>query len=218
MPKTKTKIQNADCREWLKQKASVLKPQLLFADPPFNIDQGYQGYHDRLSPDDFATFMDEWIQLAWEMVALGGVLAIHHPVKLQSLVWRVCRDFERYHEDTIVWHYRFGQCGDSGWISAHCQCLILRKLGAPRAWYPDAVLVESDRKSKYGDKRIADSSRAGMRVAGNVWGVPSDGAYWGRVQGNSKERRGSHPNQLPEVYLERLIKAYTVEGDLCGSP
>jgi site-specific DNA-methyltransferase (adenine-specific) len=46
-----------------------------------------------------------------------------------------------------------------------------------------------------------------------VWGVPSDGPYWGRVQGNSTERVKNSPNQLPEVYLERLVRAYTNEGD-----
>jgi DNA modification methylase len=57
-----------------------------------------------------------------------------------------------------------------------------------------------------------------MRVPGNVWGIPSDGEYWGRVQGNSKERRQGHPNQLPEVYLERLIRAYTDENDIVVDP
>jgi site-specific DNA-methyltransferase (adenine-specific) len=42
-----------------------------------------------------------------------------------------------------------------------------------------------------------------------VWGVPSDGPNWGRITGNNDERRHLHKNQLPEVYLERLILAYT---------
>ncbi len=42
---------------------------------------------------------------------------------------------------------------------------------------------------------------------------PSDGPFWGRVQGTSKERWKGHPNQLPERYMERLIRAYTNVGD-----
>jgi site-specific DNA-methyltransferase (adenine-specific) len=57
-----------------------------------------------------------------------------------------------------------------------------------------------------------------MRLPGTVWGVPSDGQYWGRVQGNNKERSPGHPNQLPEVYLERLIRAYTNPGDKVLDP
>jgi site-specific DNA-methyltransferase (adenine-specific) len=44
------------------------------------------------------------------------------------------------------------------------------------------------------------------------------GQFWGRVQGNNKERRGYHDNQLPEVYLERVIRACSNEGDLVLDP
>jgi site-specific DNA-methyltransferase (adenine-specific) len=44
------------------------------------------------------------------------------------------------------------------------------------------------------------------------------GKFWGRVQGNSKERRGYHDNQLPEVYLARVISATSREGDLVLDP
>ncbi len=64
--------------------------------------------------------------------------------------------------------------------------------------------------------------KLGQRRPGSVFGIKEDGKHWGRVQGNNTERRGDHPNQLPEVYLERLIKAYTNPGDrvldpFCGS-
>ena len=57
-----------------------------------------------------------------------------------------------------------------------------------------------------------------MRVPMDVWYGP----YWGRVQGNNKERRRRHHNQIPEVYLERVVLACSNEGDLvldpfCGS-
>jgi site-specific DNA-methyltransferase (adenine-specific) len=212
------KIDQADCRTWLKQLLTIVRPHLLFADPPFNMGQQYEGFNDRTDSHEFSSFMSQWIRAAWSAVASGGVLAIHHPVFLQSVVWRACRLFDHHHENTIIWHYRFGQCRDTDWIDNHCQCAIFRKPAGPRRWNPDAVLVESDRKSKYGDSRIQLSSRGGMRVPGNVWGIPSDGEYWGRVQGNSKERRSGHPNQLPEVYLERLIRAYTDEGDFVVDP
>jgi DNA modification methylase len=38
------------------------------------------------------------------------------------------------------------------------------------------------------------------------------------VQGNNKERCPDHPNQLPEVYLERVIRATSNEGDLVLDP
>ena len=61
---------------------------------------------------------------------------------------------------------------------------------------------------------------AGKRVALDIWGLPSDGQYWGRIQGNNPERRCrksgapcDHPNQLPEVYMQRVIETYSNPGD-----
>ena len=53
-----------------------------------------------------------------------------------------------------------------------------------------------------------------MRVPMDVW----YGKYWGRIQGNNLERRHYHDNQLPEVYLERVIRASSNEGDLVIDP
>jgi site-specific DNA-methyltransferase (adenine-specific) len=45
-----------------------------------------------------------------------------------------------------------------------------------------------------------------------------DGKFWGRVTGNSKERRKNHDNQLPEKYVGRLIQAYTNPGSTVLDP
>jgi len=44
------------------------------------------------------------------------------------------------------------------------------------------------------------------------------GKYWGRIQGNNKERRPEHENQIPEVYMERVIRACSNEGNLILDP
>jgi DNA modification methylase len=76
-------------------------------------------------------------------------------------------------------------------------------------------LEVSDRASIYGDKRTMEKdSNKGMRVPMDVW----YGKYWGRVQGNNKERRSGHQNQIPEAYLERVILACSNKGDLVLDP
>ena len=118
-----------------------------------------------------------------------------------------------------VWHFRFGQNRDSSFIMSKVHALYFAKDPDNRIWNPDAVLEQSDRASIYGDARtMAKESNKGMRVPMDVWYGP----YWGRVQGNNTERRHRHHNQLPEVYLERIILACSNEGSLvldpfCGS-
>ena len=71
-------------------------------------------------------------------------------------------------------------------------------------WNPSAILELSDRAAVYFDARtMAKENNKGMRLPMDVW----YGQYWGRVQGNNKERRHGHHNQIPEVYLERIIEA-----------
>lgn len=203
-------VLHGDCCELV---PTLGKFDFIFADPPFNIGHEYNGYDDRR--DDYAEFTAQWIETCWS--ACDGVMALHGPDDLMELYLGAARRLGMRRIAWVQWHYRFGQCGRSNWIDARCHCLIFAKHEA-HTWNPDDVLVESDRASVYGDKRIHDHANGGKRLPGTIWGIPSDGSYWGRVQGTNKERRGDHPNQLPEVYMERLIRAYTNERDLILDP
>ena len=199
-----------DCRKVIPHAGQF---DFIFADPPFNIGQDYNGYIDNRG--DFNSFTNEWVSLCWD--ACDGVLALHGPDDMAERYIQAAAKLGMRRIAWINWHYRFGQCMRSNWIDARCHCLVYAKNGT-YTWNPDAVLVESDRSSTYNDTRIHDHAAGGSRLPGTVWGIPSDGQYWGRVQGTNKERRPSHPNQLPEVYLERLISAYTNPGDRILEP
>jgi len=193
-----------------------------FLDPPFNIGQDYSDHDDKMSRKDFLIMIGNAISAVSCNMVDGGVIALHGPDDLAEIYLDKCPRRSLTRIAWINWHYRFGQCNKSNWIDARCHCLIYKKGDAPHTWNPEDVLVPSDRATVYNDKRIHDTDGGGSRLPGTVWGVPSDGPYWGRVQGNSRERQPDCPNQLPEKYLERLIKAYTNPGDLildpfCGS-
>lgn len=204
-----TTILHGDCCEII---PTLGKFDFVFADPPFNIGHKYSGYEDRR--DDFTDFTQRWIDVCWQ--ACDGVLALHGPDDLAEAYLIAARRLGMRRIAWVNWHYRFGQCSRSNWIDARCHCLLFAKHDQ-HTWNPDDVLVESDRV-KYGDRRIHDTDNGGKRLPGTVWGCPSDGPFWGRVQGNSSERRPGHPNQLPEVYLARLLLAYTNKGDRVLDP
>ena len=207
---TNEEILIGDCREIVPTLGTF---DFIFADPPFNIGHGYNGYDDKR--DDYEEFTAAWIETCWN--TCGGVMALHGPDDLVELYLMAARRLGMKRIAWVNWHYRFGQCGRSNWIDARCHCLIFAKADS-WTWNPESVLVQSDRATTYGDKRVDETERGGWRLPGTVWGVPSDGPYWGRVQGNSSERRQDHPNQLPEVYLKRLLLAYTNEGDRVLDP
>lgn len=202
-------VLHGDCREIV---PTLGQFDFVFADPPFNIGHRYCGYDDRRA--DFDDFTAEWISVCWN--ACSGVMSLHGPDDLAEAYLIAARRLNMRRIAWLNWHYRFGQCTRTNWIDARCHCLVFAKADV-WTWNPGAVLVESDRVS-YGDKRVHESANGGERLPGTVWGVPSDGPFWGRVQGNSSERRPGHPNQLPELYLQRLLKAYTNTGDRVLDP
>lgn len=220
--KVKTQFIVGDCVEVLK--AHTRKYDLIFADPPFNIGHDYQDFFDKKEALEFIQFTHAWVRLCWARLKPHGVLCLHGPDALadQYILWAHDNRLAKHRIAWCNWHYRFGQCNDSNWIDSRCHLMVYARDPNNYTWNPNDVLVKSDRLARYGDRRVASSSRSGYRVPFTVWGVEGDGPYWGRVQGNSEERRDSHPNQLPEVYLARIIRAYTNPGDsvldpFCGS-
>lgn len=208
-----SRIYHGDCVKILPK---VGQFNFAFADPPFNIGQKYMEYEDTKEAVEYNRWTTWWIRMLWMSLKPNGVMALHGPDDLVKLYLQVEDTLKLTRIGWVNWHYRFGQCGRGNWIDARCHCLLYAK-SKDYTWNPENVLVQSDRV-KYGDKRVQDSDRGGSRLPGTVWGVPSDGEYWGRVQGNNKERRPKHPNQLPEKYLERLILAYTNPRDHMVDP
>jgi len=113
-----------------------------------------------------------------------------------------------------IWHFRFGQCRNANFIVSKVHVLYFAKDPAKRIWNPDTILEPSDRATMYADARTRNTQTPGLRVPLDVW----YGQYWGRVQGNNKERRANHENQIPEVYMERVIRACSRKDSLVLDP
>lgn len=215
-------VYNGDCREIMRAHYErgewIDSFDFVFSDPPFNVNQSYDVYLDDLEENEFARFFVEWIAVVANCVRPNGIVAINVPDQLVHLTLQTCFAFDLQRVAWVLWHYRFGQCNRSNWINSKAHCLIFRAGEGPHVFNSDAVLVDSDRATKYGDGRTLISQTPCKRIPLDVWGVESDGPFWGRVQGNNSERIDSHPNQLPEKYLERLIRAYTNVGDWVLDP
>jgi site-specific DNA-methyltransferase (adenine-specific) len=150
-------------------------------------------------------------------------------------------------ENWCVWHYRFGQNAVERFINSKVHVFYFVKdtmheaanrepatvngkaspsrspLPVPRSpkfsrtWNPEDVAELSDRAAIYGDARTL-SKKDGMppklRVPLDVW----YGSHFSRIQGNNAERRGYHDNQLPEMYLSRVIRSTSNPGDTVLDP
>jgi len=216
-------IHNCDVMQFLQGRQGP-EFRLIFADPPFNIGQKYEGYHDQMV--GYGLWINQWIGKAWELLLPGGVMVLHgsSSVTTEHLQPAAQNLHEATIESEIIWHFEFSQNRDTNWQDSFCRALVVRKDGCNPIWQPDANLVKSARL-KAGDKRVLTAKRKGWIVPHNVW----HGEGFPRVQGNHSERwdikHGAlvdHPNQLPQLYCARLVKAYTRPEDqvadlFCGS-
>jgi site-specific DNA-methyltransferase (adenine-specific) len=209
---------------------------LIFADPPFNWARDYDrhgvgdAWEDSMPDDAYCdpadsllpagqahSFTMQWLDACIGALSPTGSMWVNIPDDWAAEIVLHLKRRGLFMVNWCIWHYRFGQNTKGKFISSKAHVLYFCKDPARRVWRADEILEVSDRRSIYFDPRTEskkDGMPAGMRVPMDVW----YGQYWGRIQGNNKERRHGHDNQLPEVYLERVIRASSEPGMLVMDP
>lgn len=219
MKSPECRVYVGDCREILPRIPEVRAGafDLVFADPPFNWARAYDEWDDRMPEREYLDFTHAWLDLCVEALADHGSIWVNIPDTWAAEIVVYLKAKRLAMVNWCVWHYRFGQNTKGRFINSKVHALYFCKDPKRRIWNPDPILETSDRRAIYGDARTEnkrDGMPAGMRVPMDVW----YGQHWGRVQGNNKERRHGHDNQLPEVYLERVVRACSNPGDLVLDP
>lgn len=214
-----TDLYVGDCRDVLPNLPEKGSVDLVFADPPFNWDVPYDGWKDGMPRAEYERFTYDWLDTCVDCLAPNGSIFVNIPDDTAAECVMHLKRRGLTMINWCVWHFRFGQNRESSFIMSKVHVLYFARNADDRTWNPNEILEMSDRASIYGDPRtMAKEGNKGMRVPMDVW----YGKYWGRIQGNNKERRHQHHNQIPEVYLERVIKACSNPGGLvldpfCGS-
>ncbi len=237
---TATGTGGADARVWVGDCRTTLGAipevasrmvDLVFADPPFNWSRDYdrdrtgEAWDDAsMSREEYLAFTFDWIDRCAEALRPGGAMWINIPDDWAAQIACYLQNdlkrppaIEMELVNWCVWHYRFGQNTKSRFINSKVHAFYFVKPGGPRTWNPEPILEQSDRRAIYADERTEskkDGLPPGHRVPMDVW----YGKHWGRVQGNNKERRHKHDNQLPEVYLGRVVLACSNPGDVVLDP
>ncbi|MBL4697694.1 MAG: site-specific DNA-methyltransferase [Phycisphaerales bacterium] len=218
-------VRIGDCREQLAKFDQVKDSSvdLVFADPPFNWARDYDRHQtgdawddSSLSREEYLDFTYQWLDLCVASLKPTGSMWVNIPDdSAAEIVVHLKKSMHMV--NWCIWHYRFGQNTKGKFINSKVHALYFCKDPTNRTWNADPILEESDRRAVYGDPRTEskrDGMPAGMRVPMDVW----YGKYLGRIQGNNKERREKHDNQLPELYLHRVIACSSNPGDTVLDP
>lgn len=213
-----TRVYVGDCRELLPRIPEVVASEvdLIFADPPFNWNRAYDEWKDSMPREDYLQFTRDWLDLCIGALKPDGAIWVNIPDDSAAEIVMHLKGRGLAMVNWCIWHYRFGQNTLDRFINSKVHALYFCKNPMKRQWHSDEILEASDRATTYFDPRTHNKKEgtAGKRVPMDVW----YGKYWGRIQGNNLERRKNHDNQIPEVYLERVIRACSREGDLVMDP
>lgn len=208
-----TQVYIGDCRSVLSELPAG-SVDLVFADPPFNWDVPYGDWDDALPRDHYLRFTRDWLDACLAVLSPRGSMWVNIPDDTAAEIVVHLKQRGLVMINWCIWHFRFGQHRDGNFIVSKVHALYFARGREDRTWNPEAVLEPSDRAAIYDDKRTRATRRPGLRVPLDVWYGPN----WGRIQGNNKERRHQHQNQIPEVYLERVLRACSNEGDQVLDP
>lgn len=228
LTKPDTRVYVGDSRELLTTipECKAGEIDLIYADPPFNWKRDYDRHEnatknnkiwdDSIPDDDYLQFTYRWLDLCIHALKPEGSLWVNIPDDWAAEIVVHLKGRGLQMVNWCVWHYRFGQNRLDKFINSKVHVLYFCKHPLKRTWNVDPILEPSDRATIYADERTFNKKegKSGLRVPMDVW----YGKNWGRVQGNNKERRSGHDNQIPEVYLERVIRACSNEGDLVLDP
>jgi site-specific DNA-methyltransferase (adenine-specific) len=208
-----TQVYVGDCRHVLAQlpEQSV---DLIFADPPFNWDVPYGDWDDARPREEYLTFTREWLDACLRVLTERGSFWVNIPDDTAAEIVVHLKQRGLVMINWCIWHFRFGQHRVGNFIVSKVHALYFARDREERVWNPSDVLEPSDRAAIYDDPRTRNTRQPGMRVPLDVWYGPN----WGRIQGNNRERRPDHQNQIPEVYLERVIRACSNAGELVLDP
>ena len=219
------RVECKDCIEGMRQ-LDAGSVDLVFADPPFNIDYRYDSYRDKLSDDDYLAWSKLWLLETKRVLkptgtfwlAIGDEYAAELKVMLTRELGLHCRSW-------VIWYYTFGVHCKKKFTRSHTHLFSMVKDPEQFTFNDMEIRVPSARQLVYGDKRANPQGR----IPDNTWilrpqdipnGFDDDQSVWyfARVCGTFKERAGWHGCQMPEQLLGRIIRVSSNAGEKVLDP
>jgi len=182
--------------------------------PPYNIERGYEGYHDNLEGRDYLDFIRKVLSECKRTLVPGGALFWQtgytreegqYITPLDHLTFNVFREMGFRLKDRIIWRYWGGMAFKSKFTNKHETILWWVKPGQ-RTTKSRFDVFPVREATKFYDSR----NNLFGRNPGNVWEVD-------RVAFGSNDQT-SHIAVFPEEISERIVLATTHENDLVLDP
>jgi DNA modification methylase len=195
-------------KEWVKKYPEGIF-DLIFADPPYNLNKNYSDYKDENTDNDYINWCDEWLSLSAKLLKKdGNMLILNLPKWTLHHIDSLSYDF--YLSNNIVWDALSTPKGKI--MPAHYALTHFRRLPgdglkteSELMIYPQQIYCS--RKSCIHDR---ERNREKMSLLSNIWSDVH------RIK--HKKDRDYHPCQLPDKLMSRIITLFSKPGDLVFDP
>ena len=216
------KVYEEDCVQFLR-KVNNKYPEgifdLVFADPPYNLEKAYNNYSDNQSASDYVQWCNEWLDCCAGSLKPGGALlvlnlpkwAIYHSVYLSQLL-----DFRHW----IIWDAMADPRGKL--LPAHYALLYFTKPGGEikfryiqNSLKLESNIIEMPDSPEYCLRQSCVKVR---KKAGQDDRVEMSDIWFNVHRIKHRRDRDYHPCQLPEKLMDRIIRLTTDPGDKVFDP
>ncbi len=187
---------------------------LVFADPPYNLDKAYHVYDDERADEEYVKWCSAWLREYTRILKPTGSLYVLN-LPHWTMYHAAFLNQRLYFQNWIVWDALSEPRGKL--MPAHYGLLFYTK-------HPTDFTFNYDQVGQL-DARcycLRASCIRKRKAAGVDDKMPLTDIWWDIHRIKHRRDRDYHPCQLPEALMERLIRLSTNEGDivldaLCGT-
>ncbi len=207
------KLYKGDCLSLLNQMESE-SVDLVFADPPFNLDKFYESkINDNLKVDEYLEWCKEWAYECARVLKFGGSLFIWNLPKWNLIIGNYLNSYLNFrHLIAADIKYRLPIAGRL--YPSNYSLLYFCKGDKPKTFHPDRLPMEVCSSCK---KDLRDYG--GYKDKMNPLGI-SLTDVWYDIQPvrHAKYKRRKESNELPLKLLDRVIQMASDENDVVFDP
>ncbi|MBS1249380.1 MAG: Modification methylase BamHI [Chloroflexi bacterium] len=198
-------VHHGDAVEILKQypENSI---DLVFADPPYNLDKEYIVYDDELADEEYLAWCNTWLQEYVRILKPTGSLYVLN-LPRWTMYHAAFLNQRLYFQNWIVWDAMAMPLGKV--MPAHYGLLLYTKHPTDFTFNYDKV---NDLDARYYCLRRSCIRK--RKEEGVDDKMPLTDIWWDIHRIKHKRDRDSHPCQLPDELMERIIQLSTNKGDV----
>lgn len=188
---------------------------LIFADPPYNINKDFGNNKDKWSTSNqYINWCKEWLDECMRILVDDGTM--YFMTSTQHMAYLDVYMSEKYNVlNRIVWSYDSSGVQSKKMYGSLYEPILMvnRSSNSNFTFNYQEILVEAKTGAKRGlidYRKDPPQPYNSVKVPGNVWD-------FNRVRFKMEEYE-NHPTQKPELLLERIIKASSNVGDIVLDP